>query len=412
MSSGNKRFGELVGSLRRGRGLSLADLASATYVSRGWVNNVEAGRRWPARSWVEQVERECGAIGELVPAWDRIERQRSSDGAIRSILTKSVRESELLLASEPDAVDLDRMQQSVADLSVAYLSNPAEPMLRQGMLLRQEFVRRLTSGAVRPQELLDIYDALSRISGILAYAAVDLGHPDAAAVHAHTTFRMADDAGDNELRAWARGTQALIARFDQHFDKSQEFIEDGLKYAGLGTSEVRLLCGAAQTAANLGDIDGALTYIDSAKGARDRAGVDTVEGLFGFSPAKQAYYSGSALMWLPDRKALTIAEESAGTAIAMWEHEPVEQRSLDDEALAHVYAATARLQLGEVDGALEAVRPVLDLPADRQISWIRKRVGNLADILTDDRFHGSVTAASARAELRAYSDGAGDLVEP
>jgi hypothetical protein len=85
---------------------------------------------------------------------------------------------------------------------------------------------------------------------------------------------------------------------------------------------------------------------------------------------------------------------------------------LDDEALAHVYMATARLQLGEIDGALEAVRPVLELPADRQISWIRKRVGTLADILSQDRYRGSASAASVLAELRAYQNGASDLVEP
>jgi hypothetical protein len=63
------------------------------------------------------------------------------------------------------------------------------------------------------------------------------------------------------VRAWARGTQALIARFDQNYERSRKYIEDGLRYAGAGTSEVRLLCGAAQTAANLGDIDGALEQI-------------------------------------------------------------------------------------------------------------------------------------------------------
>jgi hypothetical protein len=91
--------------------------------------------------------------------------------------------------------------------------------------------------------------------------------------------------------------------------------------------------------------------------------------------------------------------------------EPVQQRSLDDEALAHVYMATARLQLGEVDGALEAVRPVMDLPPERQISWREKRVGNLADILAQDRYRGSITAATALAEVRAYADDARDLTE-
>jgi hypothetical protein len=62
---------------------------------------------------------------------------------------------------------------------------------------------------------------------------------------------------------------------------------------------------------------------------------------------------------------------------------------------------TARIKLGEVEGAMEAVRPVIDLPADRQISWIRRRVSELADLLDGPRFTNSVIAAEAREELEA-----------
>jgi transcriptional regulator with XRE-family HTH domain len=49
MTSGISKFGLTLADARRRRGTSLADLAGATYVSRGWINNVEAGRRWPTR---------------------------------------------------------------------------------------------------------------------------------------------------------------------------------------------------------------------------------------------------------------------------------------------------------------------------------------------------------------------------
>jgi hypothetical protein len=213
---------------------------------------------------------------------------------------------------------------------------------------------------------------------------------------------MADFAGDNELRAWVRGTQSLVARFEKRYELAEAFVEDGLKFAGSGTSEIRILCGAAQCAANLGDGESALTYIEQARRAPENAGHDSLEGLFGFSPAKQSYYSASSLMWLPGKPALQVAEASALDAIAAWEHEPVEQRSLDDEALAHVYLATARLKLGEIEGAMESVRPIMELPEERQISWIRKRIADLADVLDDDKFHGSTPATDARDELRAF----------
>jgi len=74
---------------------------------------------------------------------------------------------------------------------------------------------------------------------------------------------------------------------------------------------------------------------------------------------------------------LALRRAAPSTPIDIWQYEPVEQRSLDDEALAHVYLATARLKPGEVEGAMDAVRPIIDLPEDRQISWIRKRMRGL-----------------------------------
>ena len=372
-------------------------------MSRGWINNVEGGRRWPAREWVGQAEIALEASGLLLPAWDCANRDRENDTELRRLLTVSERESNLLLAAKPDAVELDRISESAANLAVAYLSNPARPMLEQAGALRHELTRRLTLGAVRPGELSDLYVTLGRVCGVLAYAALDLGRPEFAATHAEVTWRMAEIADDNELRAWTRGTQSLIARYKKRYVQAKTYVDDGLRFAGAGTSEVRLLCGAAQCAANLGDNASTLQQIEVANCARENAGVDTVEGIFGFSPAKQAYYSASSLMWLPDRPALEVAESSAIVAIGAWQHEPVERRSLDDEALAHVYLATARLKLGEVEGAMESVRPIMRMPEERQISWIRDRIADLGGILDTARYRAAATTADAREELRAFS---------
>jgi hypothetical protein len=80
-------------------------------------------------------------------------------------------------------------------------------------------------------------------------------------------------------------------------------------------------------------------------------------------------------MWLSDRRVFRMSVASALSAIDIWQYEPVEQRSLGDEALPHIYLTTARLKLGEIEGRLETVHPIMSLPKDRQISWIRARVG-------------------------------------
>lgn len=394
-------FAALFKQLREESGRSYRELERPTLATRGWISNVASGARWPDRSWVERADCALKAEGRLLRAWDVGEAEREEQKRTKALLTASVKNSEeVLLATAPDAVDVDYLNDSVASLGVAYLSSPAGPMLDQALKLRQEIIRRIRVGAARPHEIADLYVAASRASGVLSYAALDLGEPDAADTHARAAWQLADLAADDELRAWVRGTESLIARFQKDYGRAARFIEDGMKYAGPGTSTVRLLCGAAQCAANAGDSAAAQHMLDAALNARDHAQPDSVNGLFAFSYAKQLYYAGSSLMWLNDEPALQRAAHDAQEAITLWEHEGEQFRSLDDEALAHVYMATARLKLGEIDGAMDAVRPILALPPERQISWIRRRVAELAVHLDGERFANSKAAASARDELR------------
>ncbi|MGB3440699.1 MAG: hypothetical protein WBA97_18285 [Actinophytocola sp.] len=326
----------------------------------------------------------------------------TSDAEISSLLTASARKSEILAVSNVHSRDLDSLGGIVEQLAIAYLASPAKSMLTQGMEVQQELASRFKLGVIRSREVADFYVALGRVSGILAYAALDLGRPGIARRHISAAWHMAEMAEDNELKAWVRGTQSLIARFDQKWAEATFYIKDGMRYAGAGTSHLRLLGGAAQCAANSGDVEQAIEFLDQAERERDTVGQDSIEGIFGFSRAKQWYYGGSSLMWLPERHALERAEKSSEAAISTWEHETYAQRSLDDEALAHVYLATARIQLHNLDGSMEAVRPILQLPADRRISWISKRVANLGALLESEYYRKSPEAKAARDEFRAY----------
>jgi hypothetical protein len=145
--------------------------------------------------------------------------------------------------------------------------------------------------------------------------------------------------------------------------------------------------------ATLGDSQAANTALDGAEDARARIRrPDSLGGLFGFSAAKQSYYAGSSLIWLDGGHDAERAAREATAAIGMWQAGPDEERSLDDERLAHVYLATARVQLGDVEGAAEAIGPILSLPIEEQISWIIKRADRLASMLSAPRFQGNQTA--------------------
>ncbi|MEU5942334.1 hypothetical protein ABZ807_24840 [Micromonospora sp. NPDC047548] len=71
---------------------------------------------------------------------------------------------------------------------------------------------------------------------------------------------------------------------------------------------------------------------------------------------------------------------------------------MDDEALAHVYQGTGYLQVGDLDTAAAAIRPVLDLPADCQISWIKKRLARFTAMLRTEPYRGSAKLRLAPSE--------------
>lgn len=181
---------------------------------------------------------------------------------------------------------------------------------------------------------------------------------------------------------------------------------EGLRHVdhSAGTAGIRLLAGAAQCAANLGHTERAHDYLAEADQVRaSHRPTDEVAGLFTFSEAKGRYYGGSSLMWLPERDALTRAAEDATAAIEMWQGEPDSTRSLDDEHLAHVYAATAHVRLGDLDSAMMSIRPILGLSPDQRISWLVRRARELAVHMGSERHAGSAFAAACVDQLRDWT---------
>ncbi|GAA2811608.1 hypothetical protein GCM10010441_40380 [Kitasatospora paracochleata] len=398
---GMMSFPKLLRMLRLNAGLSLEELAGRVHYSRGHVHNVETGARAGTAEFAAAADHALEAGGLLEHQWRRDQAQQA-DGVLAGTMVTALRRSRDL--AEMPGLEVDDLAADAADLAVQYLASPPGPMLADAHRVRQEVTGRLRQRHHRPGERRELYRAAGHLSGVLAYAALDLGHADAALEHCRAGWRCAEFAGDQELKVWVRGTQSLIARFQQDFTAAYDFIEDGLQHADgvAGTGLARLLCGRAQCLANLGDSGGANASLDAALDAREHArDTDALGGLFTFSTAKQLYYAGSALIWLPGAADNARAAREAEAAIGLWQQQPATERSLDDEHLAHVYLATARVQLGDVEGAAAAVDPVLSLPPEMQISWIVKRMDRLAGILAGPRYAGNGTARGTVEAIRA-----------
>jgi hypothetical protein len=384
--------------------MSYGEIAAATHSTRGWIANIAGGTRFPDERWAALADDVLDARGEIVHAWRADHAERAQRRRVEQALDASLASARELIAM-PDVADTDRLHGRVAGLAESYLWTPPAPVLDDLTPLLAELARRLRDPGLTSHDRRELQIAAARASGVLAYAALDLGHPAAAEQHGAVAWQLADRAEHDELRAWARGTQSLIARFGGSYARAYALIHDGLRFghAGNGSAGVRLLAGAAQCAANLGDAATALDYLDQAERLHPTLARDEVRGVFAFPLAKLRYYGGSALMWVSDPAALERSARDATEAIELWRGETPQLRSLDDEALAAVYAATAHIRLGRVDDGMAAVADVLELPADRRISWLGKRVGELAALLDVPRYAGSSVAADARHALLSYA---------
>lgn len=169
---------------------------------------------------------------------------RTGDGARRTALedtryiATSVRAShalDALLDDVPLGEAVTAAEEAVAALAVDYLRQPPGPMLSAAMDARTAVVGELRRAPSTGQRR-DLIRAAGYLSGVLAYATLDLNHPRAAAEHAATAWRCAETTGDRELSAWVRGTQSLVARFDKDYPTALALARDGLDHAGTGTS--------------------------------------------------------------------------------------------------------------------------------------------------------------------------------
>ncbi|MGH3770297.1 MAG: helix-turn-helix domain-containing protein [Pseudonocardiaceae bacterium] len=63
-------FAEQLAALRDQAGLSLADVATAAHVARGYVHHIEHGRRWPSQPVATALDNALDAGGALLAAWE------------------------------------------------------------------------------------------------------------------------------------------------------------------------------------------------------------------------------------------------------------------------------------------------------------------------------------------------------
>ena len=390
------------------------------------INNREAGKSdYPLDTTVATAHRLHSPLSPTV-SYDIVPTRAKSDQArVTSIIPVSIVSNsqqqlgeEVLMAArrafrfstkmEGSNVGLETMEQlrdEVRRLATAYQLSPIHVVF--GDLVNvQDIAFRLLEGQQRPDETRELYLLAGIASGMLANASHDLGDNHAALMQGRTAYICAENANHDSLRAWVRGVQSMVAYW-------AGWTHDALRYADLaseaasrirGTAAVWLPALRARAWAVLDNANEVQVAIEEARGARERvipSDLDEIGGKLTFPLPRQLYYAADASAWLTDGEAATA--ELASAALSAYESADPSARSYVDESVARTDLALARVRSSELDGAREALLPVLDLTPSERVGGILVNVNRLRSAVRDPRYAESVEADDFLEELESFS---------
>lgn len=242
--------------------------------------------------------------------------------------------------AEQSNVGPHTLEQFRADLTRIVTTYPNRPVYPTFVELRSLRNRafELLEGRQYPEQSRELYLVAGVLCGVLANASFDLGWLHAAETQARTAFLCAELAGNNSLRAWVRGTQSLVAYWDERPRAAVELAADGWRYVPeTGTAQVRLAAIEARTHARLRDrcaTENALTRAEQAR--NEVRGSDDPGGMLTFPVAKQHFYTATARLWLGGQDSYATAERDAAHAVELYAADPPEQRRLGELCLARL----------------------------------------------------------------------------
>ncbi|MDI5966784.1 hypothetical protein POF50_017985 [Streptomyces sp. SL13] len=359
----------------------------------------------PLRHVVPPVDRRALSSAEFTA------RPRAGEAAGRDTIERQVvmaarrafRFSAMTEGSSVGRETLDQLQQEVRRLTVAYPCTPLTTLLGDLVEMQDLSFRLLEQGRVQPRQARELYLLSAITSGMLAKASHDLGDTYSAMTQARTAYVCADNADHPAMRAWVRGLQSLITYWAGRHQDAAHYAALGTGMPTTGTTAVWLAGLHARASAALGDADTARASIHRAEEARaavTRDDLDDFSGIMTFSEPRRLYYAADTLAWLPHAP---DAERAARAAVTAYEQATPQEWAFGDQAGSQTDLALARVRAGTLDGVADALRPVLDLPAEQRINGVVASVRQIHTALRDPRWLDAAEARAVRGEIEAFT---------
>lgn len=110
--------------------------------------------------------------------------------------------------------------------------------------------------------------------------------------------------------------------------------------------------------------------------------------------------AADAYVWVPGAEQETV--QTADEAIAAYNRADPADRSFSDEAGAYCDLALARVAQRELDGAAEALSPVLELPANQRIEGITASLQRVHAALRNPVYLNAAAARDLQGQIEVF----------
>jgi tetratricopeptide (TPR) repeat protein len=278
--------------------------------------------------------------------------------------------------SSVGAGTLDHLEAVVTNLNKSHWLKPPGELFAVARAYRRR-VDQLIQGRHTLKEGRELYVYAAWLSELLAWHAHDLGFPLAAEAYAIDCYEHADQAGHDELSAWATDAMASIAMYTAQPDKAVMAAKKGIsKISDHHHLAVMLRAQAARGCARQGQRAECVELLTEAQGLYDRLparpprrfSLDTSI----FASHAITAYPASSCIWLAEYKQ---AETYARTALAVHESASPADRSLSREAITRIDLSIALAHLGSLDEAVAHGSQALS--SVRVVDSVLSRAGEL-----------------------------------
>jgi transcriptional regulator with XRE-family HTH domain len=277
-------------------------------------------------------------------------------------------------ASDLGPATLEQLELTVERFGLEYLLTPPLEMFEAVRSCRL-YVVDLLNGRHTLAERARLYGVAGWLSALLGHLAFDLGEgPSVAHSHSATALHLAAEADLDELTAWTRGTQAMIAVYAGHPEGAVAFCEAGRHVAPEGSATVvRLRAQQARAYARMGERASFERAMAAAETAFSDLSQEPTGSILSFDHPYLPFYAGTAYVWLKEPK---LAQASAEAAIALCDGAPADWPVA--RVMARIDLAASLVQQGELEGAGRIGAEALEICASgRRTNPIAKRFAEL-----------------------------------